>query len=132
LRLKTESFVVESNVHFPSDYNLSWDCARKCLDTVSAILNKLTKTSGWRKINDWHRYKVDNWSFDKGFFFKENKELLMEQIPKVIMPKKGKCNKAEREEETTLSFTKQRRKHSAVESNINELEQKQGIKSLSR
>jgi hypothetical protein len=68
----------------------------------------------------------------RAFFFKENKELLMEQIPKVIMPKKGKCNKAEREEETTLSFTKQRRKHSAVESNINELEQKQGIKSLSR
>jgi hypothetical protein len=69
-----------------------------------------------------NKYKVDTWSFDKGFFCKENKELLMEQIPKVIMPKKGKCNKAEREEENTRSFTKLRRKHSAVESNINELE----------
>jgi hypothetical protein len=25
LRLKTDSFVVESNVHFPTDYNLLWD-----------------------------------------------------------------------------------------------------------
>jgi len=69
-----------------------------------------------------NKYKVDTWSFDKGFFCKENKELLMEQITKVIMPKKGKCNKAEREEETSRSFTKLRKQHSAVESNINELE----------
>ncbi|MDR3338592.1 MAG: ISNCY family transposase, partial [Candidatus Symbiothrix sp.] len=33
LRLKADSFVVESNVHFPTDYNLLWDCARKSLDT---------------------------------------------------------------------------------------------------
>ena len=26
LRLKTDSFVVESNVHFPTDYNLLWNC----------------------------------------------------------------------------------------------------------
>ncbi|MEI7727441.1 MAG: ISNCY family transposase [Bacteroidota bacterium] len=276
LKIKTDSFVVESNVHFPSDYNLLWDCARKCLDTVSAILKKHTETSGWRKLHDWHgelkslvrslgkstvsggkdkeirvkqaaksyltkanalavkiekgkkdfplvdsgdlalhitldkffellnkhidlvnrriilgetiphqekmfsvfeeytewitkgkqhpnvelgknlaittdqyglivdyhimeketdnqivldlairmlnKYKVESWSFDKGFYCKENKELLMEQITKVIMPKKGKCNKSEREEETTRSFTKLRKTHSAVESNINELE----------
>jgi len=276
LRLKTDSFVVESNVHFPSDYNLLWDCARKCLDTVSAILKKQTETSGWRKLNNWHgelkslmrglgkstvsggkdketrvkqaaksylaksnalavkiekekenfplldsgdlalhitldkflgllnkhidlvsrrimlgetiphkekmfsifeeytewitkgkqhpsvelgknlaittdqyglivdyqimeketdnqivlglairilkKHKVETWSFDKGFYCKENKELLMEQIAQVVMPKKGKCNKAEREEETTSRFINLRKKHSAVESNINELE----------
>ncbi|MEA3448958.1 MAG: hypothetical protein U9Q98_11025 [Bacteroidota bacterium] len=32
LRLKSDSFVVESNVHFPTDYNLLWDSARKCID----------------------------------------------------------------------------------------------------
>jgi hypothetical protein len=276
LRLKTDSFVVESNVHFPCDYTLLWDSARKCFDTVSAILEKHPGTNGWRKLNDWrketkslmrslgkstlsggkdkeirekqaakrylkkanalagkiekgkkgfplldygdltlhlslekflellnkhidlvnrrlilgetiphqekifsifeeytewitkgkqrpnvelgknlaittdqyglivdyhimeqetdnqivldlairvlNKYKVETWSFDKGFFCKENKELLKEQITKVIMPKKGKCNKAEREEETTRSFTKLRKKHSAIESNINELE----------
>ncbi|GAI21284.1 unnamed protein product, partial [marine sediment metagenome] len=38
LRLKTDSFVVESNVHFPTDYNLLWDSARKCLDMVDKFL----------------------------------------------------------------------------------------------
>jgi hypothetical protein len=53
LRLKTDSFVVESNVHFPTDYNLSWDCARKCLDTVKFFLKKYPSIEGWRKIKDW-------------------------------------------------------------------------------
>ncbi len=55
LRLKTDSFVVESNVHFPSDYNLLWDSARKCFDTVTAILKKHPETNGWRKLNDWRK-----------------------------------------------------------------------------
>jgi transposase, IS5 family len=276
LRLKSDSFVVESNVHFPCDYNLLWDSARKCIDTVSAILEKHPGTTGWRKLNDWSKeikslmrilgkstasggkdkenrekqaakqylnkanalavkiekekngfplsdygdlalilnlekflallnkhiglvnrrlilgqtipheekmfsifeeytewitkgkqhpnvelgknmaittdqfglivdyhimeketdnqivldlairildkYKVETWSFDKGFYSKENKELLAEEIARVIMPKKGKCNKLEREEETNRCFIKFRNKHSAVESNINELE----------
>jgi hypothetical protein len=54
LRLKTDSFVVKSNVHFPTDYNLLWDCARKCLDTVKFFLRKYPQIEGWRKIKDWH------------------------------------------------------------------------------
>ncbi|MBA7550510.1 hypothetical protein ES705_43027 [subsurface metagenome] len=38
------------------------------------------------------------------------------------MPKKGKCNKLEQEEEGQRYFKLLRNKHSAVESNINELE----------
>ena len=38
------------------------------------------------------------------------------------MPKKGKCNRLEREEEKQRGFKLLRNKHSAVESNINELE----------
>jgi len=53
LHLKTDSFVVESNVHFPTDYNLLWDCARKCLDTVDFFLEKYPKIKGWRKIQHW-------------------------------------------------------------------------------
>jgi hypothetical protein len=53
LRLKTDSFVVESNVHFPTDYNLLWDCARKCLDTVNYFLKKYPYIAGWRKIKNW-------------------------------------------------------------------------------
>ena len=53
LRLKTDSFVVENNVHFPTDYNLLWDSARKCIDAVSIFLGKYNNLSGWRKIKNW-------------------------------------------------------------------------------
>ncbi len=39
-----------------------------------------------------------------------------------MLPKKGKCNKAECEEETEENFIRFKRKHSAVESAINGLE----------
>jgi len=68
------------------------------------------------------KYKVCSWSFDKGFYTKENKDLLSLFINDLIMPKKGKLNKSEREEEHRPIFQKLRNKHSAVESNINELE----------
>jgi hypothetical protein len=54
LHLKTDSFVVESNVHFPTDYNLLWDCARKSLDTVYDFLLKYPQIEGWRKIKNWY------------------------------------------------------------------------------
>lgn len=67
-------------------------------------------------------YKIKSWSFDKGYWHKDNKVLLCLQIGEVIMPKKGKCNKKEAEDEQRPVFKKLRNKHSAVESNINELE----------
>jgi len=276
LCLKTDSFVVESNVHFPTDYNLLWDSARKCLDMVDKFLKKYPEVLGWRKKGDWYRqlknsmravgkvsssggkgkeqrvkravryylskaralqdklerskedlptgdmmdvlihleldrymdflgkhidllerrvikgeqipheekmfsifekytewvtkgkmhpnvelgkklaittdqynlivdyrimenqsdsemvtpiaegltklYNISSWSFDKGFWHKDNKALLEEHVDKVVMPKKGRCNKLEQEEESHRSFKLLRNKHSAVESNINELE----------
>jgi hypothetical protein len=266
--------VVESNVHFPTDYNLLWDSARKCLDMVGKFQEKYPWIPGWRKKRDWYRqmknamravgkasssggknkeqrikhavrnylskaralrdklkdsklpimdemdnvllvilirymefldkfidqlerriikgeqiphqekifsifeeytelikkgklypnvelgkklvittdqynlivdyrimenqsdvemvepiaedliklYRIRSWSFDKGFWHKENKAFLEEHVDKVVMPKKGKCNKLEQEEEGHRSFKLLRNKHSAVESNINELE----------
>ncbi|NOR33633.1 MAG: ISNCY family transposase [Bacteroidales bacterium] len=276
LRLKTDSFVVESNVHFPTDYNLLWDSARKCLDMVDKFMEKYPQVPGWRKKHDWYRhlknsmravgkaslsggkdkeqrvkqsvryylskaralqdklerskedlptgdimdvlihleldrymdllgkhidllerrvikgekiphdekifsifeeytewitkgkshpnvelgkmlaittdqynliidyrimenqsdvemvkpiaedltelYNIRSWSFDKGFWHKDNKALLEECVEKVVMPKKGKCNKLELEEESQRQFKLLRNRHSAVESNINELE----------
>lgn len=275
-RLKTDSFVVESNVHFPTDYNLLWDSARKCIDGVCIFLGKYKNLQGWRKIKSWksemkglmrelgkatasggkgkeqrevraarsyinkatafyaklekglpqlpiddnqdlalvvsleyfmqlllkhidlvtrriikgetipheekmfsifetytewikkgksrpnvelgkklaittdqfdlivdyqimeheqdrdivialvdrllNKYKIDSWSFDKGYWGKENKQLLQLEIPKVIMPKLGKRNKQEEAEETSRPFKRLKNKHSAIESNINELE----------
>ena len=48
--------------------------------------------------------------------------MLEEHVEKVVMPKKGKCNKLEQAEEDHRSFKLLRNQHSAVESNINELE----------
>jgi len=276
LRLKTDSFVVESNVHFPTDYNLLWDCSRTCLHCVSKFLKKHKNIEGWRKIGDWRyqikglmrevgrasssggknkekrvkqaalkylnkanallfklenetgnfpvndaydlavyevmghfmmlmkkhidlvyrriikgeqiphhekmfsvfetytemikkgklrpnvelgkklsittdqyhlivdyrlmseeqdreiveelknrllsRFNIESWSFDKGFWRKDNKSMLKIEIPMVVMPKLGKRNKEEQEEEGSRRFKKLRNKHSAIESNINELE----------
>lgn len=276
LRLKSDSFVVESNVHFPTDYNLLWDSTRKCLDIVSKFLKKYKGIEGWRKIGNWRReikglmrelgkastaggqkkqekvvaaaekyvnkarllikklgeempslpindevdlslvltlehfmalmqkhidlvdrrilkgeiipheeklfsifetytewvkkgksrpsvelgrklaittdqfdlivdyqlmndqqdrdivievadrvlskYKVASWSFDKGFWRKENKEILQLEVHKVVIPKLGRRNKTEEQEEHSASFKKLKNKHSAIESNINELE----------
>jgi len=276
LLLKTDSFVVESNVHFPTDYNLLYDCGRKCLDVTGHLLKANPNIPGWRKIKNWRRdlkckmrnlgkasssggkYKQDrmkkaareylskaralssklgnnlveipinaqkdllllvqlemylqllnkhidlverriikgekiphheklfsifedytewiqkgklrpnvelgkkvsitsdqynlivdykimehesdseivieladnliqkfaiqSWSFDKGYYKKINKELLQLCIPHVVMPKKGKSNQQEKQEESQAKFVKTRCQHSAVESNINELE----------
>lgn len=276
LRLKSDSFVVESNVHFPTDYNLLWDSARKCLDGVKDFLEKYENIEGWRKIKNWcyeikglmrelgkasssggkgkeervkvaakkylkkakafldklekdlpnfplvdnedlliiltlehfmlfvskhinlverrilkgetiphneklfsifetytefikkgkmrpnvelgkkltittdqynlivdyqlmhdeqdrdiviaiadrvlEKFKVKSWSFDKGYWNKDNKSILNLEIPKVIMPKLGKRNKKEELEEKSPSFKKYKNQHSTIESNINELE----------
>ena len=68
------------------------------------------------------KYQVASWSFDKGFWHKANKAYLKKKIPQVVMPKKGKPNKTENQEQQTPEFKKLRNKHSAVESNIHELE----------
>jgi len=276
LRLKTDSFVVESNVHFPTDYNLLWDCVRKCLDVVSGFLRKYEHINGWRKIANWRceikglmrelgkasssggknkeqrvklsamaylikaktlinklekeipllpmedmvdisnhlvlerfvdlmkkhidllerrlikgeqishqeklfsvfeeytewvkkgklfpnvelgkklaittdqyhlivdyqimenqqdrdivikladrllaKWPIHSWSFDKGFWNKENKELLQLEIANVVMPKLGKRTHQEMEQEHTSGFKRLKNSHSAIESNINELE----------
>ena len=88
------------------------------------IMEKETDSTTVISLGDriLNKYKVSSWSFDKGFFSKENKELLSMFIENLIMPKKGKLNKTEKEQEHQPIFKKLRNKHSAVESNINELE----------
>lgn len=276
LYVKTDSFVVESNVHFPTDYNLLWDASRKVINIINWFTTKYPTVDGWRKSQDWYsslknlsravgqasssggkgkaeklvnaarqyitkatalshkvkttknelplndtidlikalgldrfaelvdkhidlverrlikgekiphkekifslfeeytewvtkgksrpnvelgkklsittdqfgliidyqimenesdseivlttadrvllKYDIFRWSFDKGYWHKDNKELLSTRVKEVIMPKKGKRNIKETEEETTTRFKKSRNQHSAIESNINELE----------
>jgi hypothetical protein len=54
LMLKTDSYVLQTNVHFPTDLNLLWDALRKGLDTVEKLTQE-TKLDGWRKIKLLYR-----------------------------------------------------------------------------
>jgi len=54
LSLKTDSYALETNVHFPTDLNLLWDSSRKCLDVIELLLT-LTSLKGWRKIRHIYR-----------------------------------------------------------------------------
>jgi IS5 family transposase len=65
---------------------------------------------------------IESLSFDKGFYSKQNKEFVQNIVPRTIMPKKGKRNKAETQQEHEARFIRLRNAHSAVESNINQLE----------
>jgi hypothetical protein len=61
-------------------------------------------------------------SFDKGFYSPENRDTLRTKLPLVVLPKKGKLSKKDREIEYSEEFLESRRHHSAVESAINALE----------
>jgi hypothetical protein len=61
-------------------------------------------------------------SFDKGFHSPENQIELAKKLDRVVLPKKGRCNKQEQERQSSAEFKTSRRQHSAVESGINALE----------
>ena len=67
-------------------------------------------------------HAFDSVSFDKGFSSKDDREILELFIPNVIMPKKGRLNLEDKARESTKQFKRLRKKHSAIESNINALE----------
>lgn len=61
-------------------------------------------------------------SFDKGFHSPANQIELGKKLDRVVLPKKGRCNKQEQDRQNSESFKTSRRQHSAVESGINALE----------
>ena len=61
-------------------------------------------------------------SYDKGFYSPENREQLSDILDLVVLPKKGRLSAQDKEIEQSEEFTLSRRKHSAVESCINALE----------
>ena len=61
-------------------------------------------------------------SFDKGFHSPYNQEKLAEILDRVVLPRKGNLSEKAREIENSEEFKEARRKHSAVESSINALE----------
>ncbi len=61
-------------------------------------------------------------SFDKGFHSPDNRRDLAKILDWVILPKKGRLSATEQKIEQSEEFVEARRKHSAVESSINALE----------
>jgi hypothetical protein len=66
--------------------------------------------------------KLAGCSFDKGFYSPENKRQLSEILDYVVLPKKGRLSVKDKELEQSEEFVESRRKHPAVESAINALE----------
>jgi hypothetical protein len=54
LALKVDTYVLETDVHFPTDLNLLWDAGRKCVDLVQKY-RQVYDLPGWRKAKDWRR-----------------------------------------------------------------------------
>jgi len=61
-------------------------------------------------------------SFDKGFYSPDNQRELANILDYVILPKKGRLSAKDKQVEHSEEFIESRRKHSAVESSINALE----------
>jgi hypothetical protein len=51
-QIKVDSYVLETNVHFPTDLNLAWDAARKIIG-LSSRLTAQVGLPGWRKKAHW-------------------------------------------------------------------------------
>jgi len=84
LKLKTDSYVLETNIHFPTDLNLLWDSLRKCLDLVEK-LNKIGTIKGWRKIKNLHTSIKSLFRVTSQHVFKGKKEQEKKQYVKAYL-----------------------------------------------
>jgi hypothetical protein len=56
LAVKVDTYVLETDVHFPTDLNLLWDAGRKCVDLIEKYRDQFGYAlPGWRKAKDWRR-----------------------------------------------------------------------------
>lgn len=81
LKLKTDSYVLETNVHFPTDLNLLYDSLRKCLD-ITQKLQEQTNLSGWRKIKHIRKTIKSTFRATSNQVFKGKKEQQKKQSVK--------------------------------------------------
>ena len=54
IEAKVDTYVLETNVHFPTDLNLLWDACRSCIRIISQLY-KDYNLSGWRKFKQWRK-----------------------------------------------------------------------------
>src|ERR1035437_9043752 len=86
LRLKTDSFVVETNVHFPTDLNLLNDSVRKSLSRIQRLILKgVVSSEGWRKIKSVKKnfkalLRSTSWAVFKGKKEDHKKEMVKKYV----------------------------------------------------
>ena len=66
--------------------------------------------------------ELNSCSFDRGFHSPDNQNNLRELLDTVVLPKKGRLSKDDKEREYSEDFINKRHQHSAIESAINALE----------
>ena len=140
--LKAEKIPHEEKIFSVFEPWVEWISKGKAHKPVELGKRTLIATDQWHFVIDWwvadhqqdnqlllpaldrirKRYQVSLCSGDKGFFSKDDVELIELFDMKAVIPKKGKRSLADLQRESDPEFIKARRKHSAVESNINELE----------
>ena len=76
-----------------------------------------------RLLNRFGLDQILSISCDKGFSSEENRQLLELYIPEVVLPKKGRLNAADKVRQSDPEWQRRKDAHSAVESDINCLEQ---------
>lgn len=54
IHAKSDTYVVETNVHFPTDLNLLWDACRKCIVLLQRVSQQRGQP-GWRKAPTWRK-----------------------------------------------------------------------------
>jgi hypothetical protein len=112
IELGVKLLVATDQYDFIVDYQLMNN--QVDLDQTIPVADRLLAKFGYDSISSI--------SYDKGFSKHGNKELIETYIPKVILDKRGKLNKAEKESQQNKDYKKLKFAHSAVESNINCLE----------
>ncbi len=112
IELGVKLLIATDQYNFIVDYQLMNN--QVDLDQTIPVADRLLSKFGYDSINSI--------SYDKGFSKSGNKELLETYIPNVVLDKRGKLNKAEKEAQQEKVYKKLKYAHSAIESNINCLE----------
>ncbi|NOZ52247.1 MAG: hypothetical protein GXP08_03735 [Gammaproteobacteria bacterium] len=109
-RVRRRVSILEDQYQFVLHHRIMW---KKTDDKIAVPLIEEAK----------QRYPLINQcSFDKGYYSKDNIIALNKHLEQVILPKKGRCNKDEKAWQESDIFGKARRQHAGVEACINNLE----------
>jgi len=106
--------VTTDQYHFILDHKVM--IGQKDNAQVPPLVERLKKRFG-------EGYRLQSISFDRGFYSALSKSMLEKIFEEVVMPRKGRPTTKVIEEEASEAYKKLNNAHSAVESNINELEQ---------